>query len=1147
MTAPLADAVARERIARDLDTTFVVEAAAGTGKTTALVGRILALIQSGRGELQGIAAVTFTDKAAGEMKLRLRAEIDRLRGHPDTSPAEQERLDRALAQLEVARIGTIHWFCADILRERPVEAEIDPGFSVIADDEASSLLERVFDRWFQQALDDPPEGVRRFLRRQPWSQGSGPRETLLAACAQLVEHRDHPSPWRRDPFDRRAAIDHVLGELRGLAGLAEHARSRRDYLAASLRHIAEFVARVDMRERDGERDVDLVEAELVALATDRDVDWFRKGSGRFFGEGLLRADVLLQREAVRHDLDQFLARAQADLAACLHRELQPVIAAYEEQKSRRGVLDFLDLLVRARDLIRGDAEVRAALQERFTHLLVDEFQDTDPLQAEILLLLAADHPAVTDEQAVRPAPGKLFVVGDPKQSIYRFRRAEVALYERIKQRVRASGGEVLYLTTSFRSLPEIQTAVNRSFSRIMTGGEDGSQAEYVPLERFRPGQGARPSVIALPIPEPYSPRGRIAKYAVAQSTPDAVAAFVHWLISASGWTVQDPQSGADVPLESHHVCLLFRQMVNFGNDLTRPYLRALESRRVPHVLIGGRSFHDREEVMALRAALRAIEWPDDELHVYAALRGPFVALHDEQLFCFREQVGRLHPLRPLAPEQAEGHPEVVAALDLLRQLHLRRNRRPIADTIAAFLDATRAHAGIAIWPTGEQALANVLRALEEARRFEGRGATSFRSFVDWLEDRADRGEGAQAPVVEEGSEGVRMMSVHRAKGLEFPVVVLCDPGCSREKRRPSRHVDSAVGLWAAPLAGCTPVELLEHEDQVLRADNAEEVRVTYVAATRARDLLVVPCCGDEPVSGWVDVMHSALYPATGAHRDARPAPGCPAFGPDSVANRPLEAPPDAESAVAPGWHAIGESHAVWWDPSVLALAPPPVGGVRQQDLLVIDEQLGRDRAGMEEFERWRANHDGALAEGAIPSFVVTTATRLAAADVAAAAVDVAETAAARADRPHGRRFGTLVHAVLADVPFDAGAAHIERLVALHARLVGASPEESAAAVGAVASALAHDIFLRAAAADRGGRCYRELPLTGRDPGGAFVDGVADLAFAEPARGGERWIVVDYKTDARPESHDAYRAQVLIYARALARATGLPVTGVLLGV
>jgi len=398
---------------------------------------------------------------------------------------------------------------------------------------------------------------------------------------------------------------------------------------------------------------------------------------------------------------------------------------------------------------------------------------------------------------------------------------------------------------------------------------------------------------------------------------------------------------------------------------------------------------------------------------------------------------------------------------------------------------------------------------------------------------------------------VRMMSVHRAKGLEFPVVVLCDPGCSREKRRPSRHVDSSRGLWASPLAGCAPVELAEHEEEVLRADNAEEVRVTYVAATRARDLLVVPCCGDEPVAGWVDVLHPALYPPGGVHRDARPAPGCPAFGPDSVANRPLEAPPDADTAVAPGWHAVGDDgHVVWWDPAVLALAPPPVGGVRQQDLLVSDQELGRDVAGIEEFERWRGNRIDALALGANPSFVVTTATRLAAGGAAGSTViDVAETSAARSARPHGRRFGTLVHAVLADVPFDAGAGDIERLVALHARLVGATDDESAAAIAAVGSALAHDVLLRAAAANSRGRCHRELPLTCCDATGAFVDGVADLAFAEPdpERSSERWIVVDYKTDARPDSHDAYRAQVHIYARALARATGLPVTGVLLAV
>jgi ATP-dependent helicase/nuclease subunit A len=341
-----------------------------------------------------------------------------------------------------------------------------------------------------------------------------------------------------------------------------------------------------------------------------------------------------------------------------------------------------------------------------------------------------------------------------------------------------------------------------------------------------------------------------------------------------------------------------------------------------------------------------------------------------------------------------------------------------------------------------------------------------------------------------------------------------------------------------------------------------------VAATRARDLLVVPCSGDQPVAGWVDVLHPALYPAAGAHRDARPAPGCPAFGPDSVASRSIDAPPDAESSVAPGWHAIGDGHAVWWDPAVLALDPPPVGGVRQQDLLVSDEELGRDRTGIEEYERWRAGRAAALALGARASFEVTTATRLAAAEgaVTAVAVESAETGAARSERPRGRRFGTLVHAVLADVAFDAGAGEIERLVALHARLVGATGDEAAAAVAAVAAALSHDIMRRAARAAVRGRCHRELPLCWRDASGAFVDGVADLAFAEPAAGGqdggdggqdggdgegagagESWVVVDYKTDARPEAHDAYRAQVQIYARALAAATGRPVRGVLLAV
>jgi len=211
----LADADARDRIANDLDVTLVVEAAAGTGKTTALVGRIMALLASGKGRLSTIVAVTFTEKAAGEMKLRLRTEIEKARDGSPT-PEISARLDGALAELEAAHIGTIHGFCADLLRDRPVEARVDPLFEMIAEDEQNRLLEECFEPWFEQALRSPVkdrrfEGVRRLLRRRSRRRNvSGPRELLRKATFDLVEWRHFSGEWRRDPFDREGSIDRVV-------------------------------------------------------------------------------------------------------------------------------------------------------------------------------------------------------------------------------------------------------------------------------------------------------------------------------------------------------------------------------------------------------------------------------------------------------------------------------------------------------------------------------------------------------------------------------------------------------------------------------------------------------------------------------------------------------------------------------------------------------------------------------------------------------------------------------------------------------------------------------------------------------------------------------------------------------------------------
>jgi ATP-dependent exoDNAse (exonuclease V) beta subunit len=1147
----LTDQRARDRIERDFDTTFVVEAAAGTGKTTALVARVVSLLRSGRTPLSRIVAVTFTEKAAGEMKLRLRAAIEEARSA--TEDQERGLLDRALAELEVARIGTIHSLCADLLRERPVEAGIDPQFEVAPDDTAGRLFEQAFEEWYQRALADPPEGVRRVLRRPPGRDGFGPRQVLRAAGWKLQEHRDYRGPWRRDPFDRDRALDRLVERLAEVGDLAPRADRPDEWLTKHLWQVNRWVAELRSREEAAGRDYDGLEASLRQL---RRLKWQWKGyRARMFDQHLFKSEVIALRDAVKGELDHLLEQCDADLAPCLHQELWPLIQRYEELKRRAGKLDFLDLLHRTRDLLVRDRAVRHELQQRFTHLLVDEFQDNDPLQTEIVLLLASAHPDESDPDQVQVVPGKLFLVGDPKQSIYRFRRADVAVYHAVKRRLLEQGAEVLHLSTSFRSDPRIQQAVNAAFAPRMEGG---SQAEYVPLEPFRASVPGRPAVVALPVPEPYSNYGRMTKWAVEKSAPDAVGAWVQWLLNDSGWEVSEPGAEAPVPVQARHVCLLFRRFQTFGKSVTEPYTRALESRQVPHVLVGGRSFHAREEVLALRNALTAIEWPDDELAVFATLRGPLFAVGDDALLAWRGRFGRLHPLRPLPDDRSEVLDEVAGPLQVLAELHRRRNRRPVADTVVRLLDATRAHAALTLWSGGEQTLANVLRVVQQAHRFEAAGATSFRAFVDQLAADAERGDAGEAPVVEEGTEGVRIMTVHKAKGLEFPVVVLCDVTCSPVGWNPTRYVDSASRLWAEPLAGCVPVELVEHADEVLAEDAAESDRLLYVAATRARDVLVVPAVGDEPCEGWVDPLHPVIYPERHRRGLAVVAEGCPPFGEDTVLRRPMGG--EGGVAVRPGLHTpqVGPHKVVWWDPGLWELKVPPSAGVRHQAILVQDERDVASRSVRAHTDWVRARAER-ITRGTEPSVRVHTPTELAEAAEEAGdepgfstgpapgppvPIVVEDTDIARAGRPHGKRFGTLVHAVLADIPLDADAEVVRHSVALHGRMVGATTEEFAAAEAAVKAALRHPLLREAAASPD---CRREVPLTTVAGDGTLVEGTADLAFRDlhPV---PHWTVVDFKTDLELDGAQArYEAQVGWYVRAVEAATGELAEGVLLRV
>ena len=1262
-TPPLADADARHRIRTELDESIVVEAAAGTGKTSVLVERIVEVLAAGRAAVDEILAVTFTEKAAGELKLRLRGALEQARGADaagasDAGAAERQRcLDEAIAHLEEAQVSTIHAFCADLLRERPVEAGVDPRFEVLDDRGAQRVFRQVFDSWLQEALDDPPAGVRRALRRryrppafgEPPAGDDGPTGRLRRAAWELAEWRDFERPWRREgDFRREVTVDEVVGHLMDFAGLTDRATNRRNDGLFLDTQPARATAR-SIRESDAVRpgrDYDFVEAQLVELAANRKFARPRKGFGTAYGEDLPRAHVLEQHDGIVSVLDRFQAVANADLAALLQIAFRAPIARYERSKTEAGRLDFVDLLLLARDLIRDHDGVRAAAQQRYARIFVDEFQDTDPLQAEILLLLAARDPAERDWRRVVPAPGKLFIVGDPKQSIYRFRRADVGVYRQVTAQLARHGVANVALTTSFRAVPAIQRFVNHAFAPLMAdaapdgpdGAADGASERlpgYVPLAAHRKDDAAQPAVVALPVPSPYSSWGRPTGRAIEASLPDAVGAFVDWLVRESGWTVTerrarpspDGHETARVPVEARHVALLFRRFYAWGNDVTRGYVDALEARGLRHLLVGGRSFHEREEVAAMRAVLTAIEWPDDELAVFATLRGTLFAVDDETLLAYRHRFGRFHPFRvprALAAGEIDGADRflpVADALELLRRLHVARNEVPIARTIGELLEETRAHAGFVMRRAGEQVLANVLQMGEMARRYEQAGGLSFRGFVEDLRDEAAEGRAGEAPILEQGSDGVRIMTVHGAKGLEFPVVILADPTCKLHRATASRFIDSARGICALRLGGWAPLDLLDHETEEIARDREEGIRLAYVAATRARDLLVVPAEGDAPHledwtvraarggpgshplrGGWASPLHASLYPPLDRRRHPQPAPGCPAFGRDSVLVRPPEEP-GAEGSVAPGRHVFAagatpgggaatgrvvpfagaaaaaeppapDGHSVvWWDPGLLKLDVDAAVGIRHEDLLskdAPDEQVEED---LQRYRAWLRRHQDTVAKGVRPSLVVATATEharetpaepedegLPASPSPLPTVTLVELPRASA-RPEGPRFGSLVHAVLADVPLDevvephSGAtrtsapesASVADVARLNGRILGATDEEIAAAADVAARVLRHPLLARARAASRRGECRREAPVSMRADDGRVIEGIVDVSFREEGV----WTVVDYKTDREigetSGAAEVYRRQVALYAEMIARATGEPVRAVLMRV
>ncbi len=809
------DQEARERIRTDLGATLFVEAGAGTGKTTALVRRVAELVTSGAVQSpRELAAITFTEAAAAELRDRIREQLEREVGRLDLDADAAVRVRSLLADVDEITVTTLHSFANRLLGEYPLEAGLPPGFEV--EDEIESSVR--FDRRWGDLLDDLHEdpALREALSR---ALVLGLSLRKLTEVADVFDDNwDRVGPTRGQGELSPVDVDAVVAALDVALAECGACIDPDDRLLA---HLEDTVAPI-------RREIGVLaeggDAEAILTAVAR-AEKLTSGGGRapmWKDRKPFVVDALQQAEDARMAL---LHRHRSEVLEVLVDRLRRFAVDGAEDRRRRGVVSYHDLLVRARDLLRSDLAVRTALAGRYRHLLIDEFQDTDPLQIEIAALLAAVRPDVTPGawEDIEVVPGKLFFVGDPKQSIYRFRRADIALYAQAQE---AFGADKVRLTANFRSVPDVLTWVNRVFGELIV--DDGAaQPAYVDLDPHRAPTGGRPAVMTV-----GGPVEGVSIGAIRDAESEELAGLIRRM-RAEGWEV-----GRTVraPLRYDDVALLVPTRTPLGQ-----IERALESAGIPYRIESRSLIFQTDEIRELLAVLAAVDDPADQVALVTALRSPALACSDSDLVDWRLADGRWS-IRSDPPEGLEDHP-VARALADLRSLHEARDWLPVSELVARvvrdrrMVELTLAHRR----PRDHWRRYRFLT--DAARGFVEVGGTSLAEFVAWVTAQADgRADRVETVAPEADDDAVRIMTVHGSKGLEFPVVVLAGLNADRDQRHP-------VVAWGGPgpevRFGNKDDGYFETEgyparrEEDRRFEEAEQRRLLYVAATRAQDHLVV--------------------------------------------------------------------------------------------------------------------------------------------------------------------------------------------------------------------------------------------------------------------------------------------------------------------
>ena len=1071
----------------------LIDAGAGTGKTTILVDRLIEMVAPTRTAAPAIpigrmAAITFTRKAAGELRLRIRERLLQELAVLGPGAEREGRLREAVAGLDTAYVGTIHSFADRLLRLRPVEAELSPSYEVAEDDAeliretVDVLLHAVQNGTLAAELAGTSTearageatttllfalevGLPAESRETEWTVFHG----LDGLVAGFVHQRDiRPPDAEPAPFDAatfRAAADEFVELAQPVTGRSAGAvwvqrtgrllRRLRD-LDNPLLILRDLRPQLDRAPRD---------AKKGATFDNESAGW---EVWKTFWDGTKRRPTPL-RDDLGGPLDRWMSTR-------LVRLFPVVVALYEKVKARNRALDQLDLLEKLRDLLVRDRAVRGEFQQMFDHIFVDEFQDTDPLQAEIILFLCEREPLAVRWEDVGLRQGALTLVGDPKQSIYRFRRADVAMYDRVRGVIAGQGPLMVTLSANFRGVRPLIDWLNERFARVLGRSPDGRPFDPATGAVFQQSleagrqASAGPAVHVLPFGFPDAARHKVDEYRRLEG--QVLARYLRWLVTASDVQIEDPLDRRSRPVRYGDVAVLAVSTWNL--PLLFPWL---DAEGIPYASRGGTLFLQDPLHRQFLLGVRAIADRDDGVAEAALLRPPFFAVDPADLL--RERAAPADG--PDADDEAVRR--VREARAIVRELRQRRFARSPGATARDLLDRTAFARATALGPNGAQRLARLRELcllLEQAAATDGLDYDAVTARMrDWVDEPIQLD-----PPHPVGTDAIQMLTVHQAKGLEFPVVVLwdgrlawdtrLDHGAWRMERDRRGWVMHLNGLhWEEP----PDLGLKKTEQAYL---DAERRRVVYVAATRARDLLVVPKAGapdpDKLVCG-------ALI--TGA---------------DPALVRELDI-----------YHAGAEPA---WARSVQSPAQPDrAGGAR------IEREVG---------ERWAA----AAAEAARPRFRPASVSGEAHAEPRGEGPDAGESAPRKPrEGRFGSVFGETVHRAIGLVlrdPMLAAEEAVRRAVGWTG--LAEHLDEAPADVSRAVDALRAEGLLRPLGPD----LRIEYPVAGPWEGGKLLAGYIDLVAASR----DYLDVIDFKTDAPPEgsvrqAYPEYAAQVRTYGQLLA--------------